>query len=81
MGVIAAETRDGQELVKILVGIARGKSKAVSVRDRIAACRVLLDHGWARPLPKPETDSVSSRVPVQLLQEIVRAAETEQTSL
>jgi hypothetical protein len=73
--VVAEETRDGRELVAILAKIARGRVKGASVRDRIAACRVLFDHGWARPMPEPEAASGSPVVTVQAIQELIRRVE------
>ncbi len=53
-GKIMAATKDGRELIDIMLGIARGEHADAKVSDVLAAVKWLGDYGLGKPVERVE---------------------------
>jgi hypothetical protein len=56
---IRDQTRDGEEIAELMLGVLRGENAEATVRDRMAAATWLADRGLGRPVLSGRPGSVT----------------------
>jgi hypothetical protein len=70
---IREQTQDGEELVRLMLGVLRGKIAGVKLRDRIAAATWLADRGFGRPVQALEHSAPDGEelIPLEVVRTIM----------
>jgi len=70
---IRDQTKDGEELVRFMLRVFRGKLKGAKLKDRLDAATWLADRGFGRPWQGMEIGGKEgdSRIPLELVREVM----------
>ena len=72
VAAIRAQTRDGEELVRFMLAVLRGRVPGSRLRDRMAAAEWLADRGFGRPVQAVGVamDAMDDRTPLEVIRAI-----------
>jgi Family of unknown function (DUF5681) len=77
---IREQTKDGEELVDLMLKVFRGEVEGVKLRDRIEAATWLADRGFGRPVQALEHSGRDGEalIPFDVIQSVVAEAGGDQ---